>query len=503
VTAIAAERGDAPEVGELWPLPEGWAWVKVGDVTSPVSNVDPRKLGRDTFTYIDLSAIEFGRVESAQSISAKNAPSRAKQRVEEGDTLFSCVRVYLKNIAFVTFEHHSAVASTAYCVLRPRNGIDSRYLFWFVNWQKFISWAIPLQRGNSPPAILEADVKNLPIPVPPLAEQRRIVARIDELFAEIAEGEAALERARSGLETWRRALLKAAIAGELTRDWRKVNGLGEDGFALLDQIIQSRKLEWHRSARAKRQYREPYSLQQTVLADLPMGWAWTTVDELTKGDRISAYGVLQPGPDVEGGVPMVRVGDINCGRVRLTSLKRIAPGLAEEFSRTRLSGRELLITLVGAIGRTAIVPDELAGANTARAVGVVPLTNLINVHWVELWFRSPSNQIEMVGKAHEVARKTLNLEDVRSAAVALPPRSEQDEIVRIVSDLLAVSDEQGSALEMAAGDFAVLRQSILKSTFEGRLICQDPSDEPASILLARIRAESPAFSRARGRKTSS
>jgi type I restriction enzyme, S subunit len=80
----------------------------------------------------------------------------------------------------------------------------------------------------------------------------------------------------------------------------------------------------------------------------------------------------------------------------------------------------LLITLVGAIGRTAVAPAELAGANTARAVGVVPLTKLANSNWVELWFRNPAKQTEMIGKAHEVARKTLNLEDVWSAGVAIP-----------------------------------------------------------------------------------
>jgi type I restriction enzyme, S subunit len=95
----------------------------------------------------------------------------------------------------------------------------------------------------------------------------------------------------------------------------------------------------------------------------------------------------------------------------------------------------------------------------------------------------------MIGKAHEVARKTLNLEDVRSSAVAIPPRQEQDEIVRLTSDVLSLTDVQELSLDCAARDCASLRQSILKSAFAGRLVPQDPNDEAASVLLARLASE--------------
>jgi type I restriction enzyme S subunit len=174
-----------------------------------------------------------------------------------------------------------------------------------------------------------------------------------------------------------------------------------------------------------------------------------------------------------------------------SNLKCNSPVIAEEYSRTQLSGGELLMTLVGAIGRTAVAPPEFAGANTARAVGVAPLSDLVNADWVELWFRSPAKQIEMVGKAHEVARKTLNLEDVRRAGVAIPPRLEQDRIVAIVTDLLATFDLEEAAFEPGMRDARALRQSVLKAGFEGRLVPQDPTDEPASELLARLRNNYP------------
>src|SRR5437879_4840842 len=113
-------------------LPDGWVWASLNEVTEPPANVDPRKQSR-AFSYIDLSAAAAGRIGGAQSLQAERAPSRAKQLVKLGDTLFSGVRVYLKNIALVDEVHNGAIASTAFCVLRPTTAVDPRYLYSFVN----------------------------------------------------------------------------------------------------------------------------------------------------------------------------------------------------------------------------------------------------------------------------------------------------------------------------------------------------------------------------------
>jgi type I restriction enzyme S subunit len=199
----------------------------------------------------------------------------------------------------------------------------------------------------------------------------------------------------------------------------------------------------------------------------------------------------QPGPDVVNGIPLIRVGDINGGKVKLTNLKRIDPKIALEYERTKLKGGEVLITLVGAIGRTAVVPGILAGANTARAVGVIPLSNHLRPPWVEIWFRNPDKIDEITSKAHEVARKTLNLEDVRSAPVAIPPQAEQDEIINEVESKLSLAENAEQIIDMSQRRCEKLRQSILKQAFKGNLVPQDPSDEPASVLLGRTKAERP------------
>jgi type I restriction enzyme S subunit len=213
---------------------------------------------------------------------------------------------------------------------------------------------------------------------------------------------------------------------------------------------------------------------------LPKRWTWASLEQLTSGDRPSSYGVLQPGPHVRNGVPLVRVGDINDGKIAAGGLKRIAQRTAKEYGRTRLQGGELLITLVGTIGRTAIVPRTLAGANTARAVGVVPLSSLVNPAWVELFFRSPIKLNEMASKAHEVARKTLNLEDVRSATVAIPPLREQSQIVREVARRFTAADRLEGALEQQLTRAEATRQSLLSTAFAGLLVPQRATNRSPS-----------------------
>jgi type I restriction enzyme S subunit len=214
-----------------------------------------------------------------------------------------------------------------------------------VNRQKLINCLLPLQRGNSPPAVLDNDIKAQPIPIAPLDEQRRIVARIDELFAEIDEGEAALERARQGLDTWRRALLKAAVTGELTRDWREANRPSETGANLLARIHAERGSA-PRFSRAGRSAASG-TLDGSSLPTLPDGWSWARLGEcifhLTNGSRDWSQYYDQ------GSAIFIMAQNIRPGRYNHAYVKHVAPPVGDpETARTRVKKDDLLVTIVGA-----------------------------------------------------------------------------------------------------------------------------------------------------------
>lgn len=341
-------------------------------------------------------------------------------------------------------------------------------------------------------------------PIAPVSERERIVSKIDELFSEIEEGERALERAQKLVERYRQSVLKAAVTGELTREWReKHKGKLESGEALLARILKARREAWETSElekmKAKGQkppntlWKTNYSLASEPklgLADeMPDGWAQLSLEQCTLAKRPIAYGVLQPGEDQADGVLLIRVCDIADGVVDQGNLKRISPAISEMFPRTQLQGGEVLLTLVGTIGRTAIVPPNLAGANVARAVGVLTPGNGILGEWLEICLRYSKTRQSMTENAREVARKTLNLEQVREHAVPIPSDAEQREAVSLVNELLSKCIELEREITGQIRVSRALRQSILKSAFSGQLTPQDPTDEPASVLLERITVE--------------
>jgi type I restriction enzyme S subunit len=461
-------------------LPNGWTLASLDQVTEPATAVDPRKRGQ-AFNYIDVSAIAAGKIGNGQSLEAERAPSGAKQLVKLGDTLFSGVRVYLKNIALVDDAHDGSIASTAFCVLRPRAAVDPRYLYFFVNSQKFIGDLLPLQRGNSPPAVLDSDIKAQPIPIAPLNEQRRIVARIDELFAEIDEGEAALDRARQGLDTWRRALLKAAVTGELTRDWREANRPAETGADLLARIRAERTATAQPPGR-RRQQVHPIPINAGSLPTLPAGWVWASLGELFDVTTGSTPSRAQP--SYWGGtIPWVSSGEVAFCRIKKTRECITAAALRGSSNRIHPPGT-VLLAMIGegkTRGQCAIL--DIAACNNQNSAAIRVGSTPIQPQYIyyvlqERYYRSRK-------ESQGGNQPALNAGKVASMVIALPPLAEIREIVRQLDDFLDLGETAEHGYLEADTDRLRLRQSILRTAFEGRLVPQDPTDEPASALLAR------------------
>lgn len=195
-------------------VPDGWGHATVRDVCLPVSKVDPASLNRSHFQYVDIGSIETGAmaVSSPQVIAVQDAPSRARQLVAVGDTVFSTVRPYLKKIAWISENLDGEIASTGFCVLRPnREHVDPRFLFHYAASDGLLNQVLPLQRGVSYPAVRDGDVLSAKVPVPPLDEQRRIVALLEyhlsRLEAAMASIQAVVRLSTRLVDAQRRLLL--------------------------------------------------------------------------------------------------------------------------------------------------------------------------------------------------------------------------------------------------------------------------------------------------------
>jgi len=340
-------------------------------------------------------------------------------------------------------------------------------------------------------------LRSYPIHLPPLPEQRAIVAKIEQLFSELDNGIANLKKAQEQLKVYRQAVLKKAFEGDLTKAWREAQVDLPSAKELLDRITTERE----QAAKAHGKKLKPVKpIGEQELAELPVlpeGWAWARIDNILAEHRDCGYGVLQPGEHVPDGTPLIRVGDINDGIVSIFDMKKISPIIAGQYKRTFLKGGEVLITLVGAIGRTAVVRDSCIGSNVARAVGVIPVSSQLNSFFIELYLRRDGMVQELINKSHEVARKTLNLEDVKNTIVVVAPYQEQSQIVNEIETRISVCDNLESAIKESLEKAEALRQSILKKAFDGSLLSEAelqetrnaPDWEPAEQLLERIRAE--------------
>jgi len=229
------------------------------------------------------------------------------------------------------------------------------------------------------------------------------------------------------------------------------------------------------------------------MSELPEGWVEAEIGDLAVDSKRIAYGVLKPGTVDPTGVPMLRVTDIRTNFVDVSSVLMITKKLDQEFARTRLSGNEVLVSIQGTVGRVAIVPGTLRGANVSRTLAVVPVGPACLPNYLRAVLLAPQGQTAMSDETGGSTRASLNLGDLRKIRLPLPPLNEQKRIVARIDSLTEKSREAREALAEVPELLDKLRQSILAAAFRGDLTQkwreQHPDVEPATALLERAHAE--------------
>ena len=335
------------------------------------------------------------------------------------------------------------------------------------------------------------DIHSLPLNIPPLAEQTRIAAKLDELLAQVDTLKARIDGIPALLKRFRQSVLAAAVSGRLTDEWREKN-TGDLGF-LLNPKVKALGIE------------ELASAEELLTEPLPTFWKKYALEQLVEPDRGIPYGIVQTGSAVEKGIPTVRCGDVKNLFIDTSSLKKVSPEIEHEYKRTRLKGSEVLLAIRGSVGNAGVVPAALRDCNISREVAMIPTLPSVLPFYLACLLQSPLGQRLLVGKVRGVAQKGINLADVRRLPVALPPYAEQTEIVHRVEKLLAFAEQLEAKVASAKSRIDHLTQSILAKAFRGELVPQDPNDEPASVLLERIktqRATAPKARRGRGKSMS-
>ena len=473
-------------------LPKGWEWTTLADICLQVPKARPENRPNQAFTYLDIASIDNTafRVVSPKTYLGRDAPSRARQKVRSGNTLFSTVRTYLKNVAMVPPQFDGAIASTGFCVLNPANGVDRRFIFYLALDDEFVSNLNPLQRGTSYPAVRNGDVLSCEVMLPPLPEQCRIVAEIEKQLTRLDASVAALKRVRANLGRYRASVLKAACEGGLVpteAELARAEGRDyEPADDLLRRILAERRARWESQQNRRGKYKEPAAPDTSNLPELPEGWVWSSM-----GESFDVYVGSTPRRSRadfwNGDIPWVSSGEVAFGRIKATRECITKEGLKSSSVQLHPVGT-VLLGMIGegkTRGQASIL--DIPACNSQNSAAIRASESGLPPEYVFCYLWGQYDATRQIGSGNN--QPALNKSRVQEIPFPLPPLAEQRRIVAEVERRLSVIQQAEAAVEANLARADRLRQSILKQAFSGKLVPQDPDDEPASVLLERIRAE--------------
>lgn len=400
--------------------------------------------------------------------------------------------------------------------LRGEAGISQKYFFYFL--RSIEQWLSQQGAGSTFAAVSGQFVRNIDIPIAPSAEQNRIVEKLEDLLTGLDAGVDELKRAQKKLAQYRQSLLKAAVEGALTAELRANNKPAETGAQLLERILQERRARWEAKQLAKfkekdkvlpknwqKKYPEPVQPDTTDLPELPQGWVWVCLDSLiNEGPQ---NGLYLPSDQYGNGTPILRIDDYQIGWHRQrTDLNLVDTG-SETIANYALNIGDLVINRVNSmthLGKCLLIDEAMTGVLFESNMMRLHLAEHCSVNFVAFYLGSNIGRGRLTTDAKwAVNQASINQQDVRRTPIPLPPLVEQQHIAEVLALQIENTERQLAAIHVALKQSTAQRQNILKAAFSGQLVPQDPSDEPASELLERIRAEraaQQAIKKPRGRK---
>jgi type I restriction enzyme S subunit len=515
-------------------LPSGWAYVPIEKLLealddgrtlhhgwSPQCDAEPADDGQ--WGVLKTTAVQDGVFLSEHN---KRLPAKLKPRtqfeVRPGDILLTCAgpRVRCGVACLVRATRDRLILSGKMYRFRVHpESMDGGYMEAFLRAPEAQRLIDKMKTGISDSGLnlTHGRFFTLRVPVAPLPEQRRIVAKIEELFSDLDAGVAALERVKANLKRYRAAVLKAAVEGRLTEEWRKHNPPTETGEQLLKRILAERRAKWEAEQLRKfaekgkepgkgwREKYKPAEVAVRISRDIPIGWAPGTIDQVSWLDVGFAF---KSDKFTNDGVRLLRGENIEPGALRWKETRCWPTDQVAEFEHLMVHEGDIIL----AMDR----PIVSAGLKVCRAkahdipcllVQRVARFKPIDAKFTAFLYLAVQTRDFI---RHVLAGQTgtqlphISGQGIATFSFAIPPLAEQAEIVAEVDRRLSVADAAEKQVEAALQRTSRLRQAILKRAFEGKLVPQDPADEPVERLVeracARVAAEMVTSTKATTRK---
>ncbi|MGV2334454.1 MAG UNVERIFIED_CONTAM: restriction endonuclease subunit S [Planctomycetaceae bacterium] len=437
-------------------------------------------------------------------LDASQAASLDNAVVRRNDVLLNITGASIGRVTLAPPHMDGARVNQHVTIVRLREEMDPSFVRWFIASPSQQRQINSIQVGVTRQALTKDMVLRFELPLPPYGEQKRIVAKIEELFSDLDAGVAALKRAKANLKRYRAAVLKAAVEGKLTEEWRATHPTNEPASALLARILKERRQKWEAEQLARfaaagkeppknwrEKYVEPSPPVTTGLPELPDGWCWASVEQLTVR---SEYGTSVKCDYNGGGPPVLRIPNIAAGEIDLADIKFAVQPLPLANDDCLRTGDMLMCRTNGSIsliGKAAVVRTELSPQHTFASYLLRFRFGLLASlpSWVHTFVSSfQGRRFIESNAASSAGQHNISLSLIHTMPIPLPPPVEQQQIIEFVAERLSQIEAAETTIDHGLMRATRLRQSILKQAFEGKLVPQDPRDEPASVLLERLRA---------------
>lgn len=474
-------------------LPSSWAWARLSDVGYELGQKVPDK----RFTYIDVGGIDSdkGRIsDRVEKLDPGAAPSRARKLVARGTVIYSTVRPYLLNIAIVDQDFDpEPIASTAFGILHPFVGINNRYLFYWLRSAPFTAYVEAGMKGMAYPAINDEKFYNGPIALPPLAEQKRIVAKVEELMALCDR----LEAQQKERETRHAALARASLARFAEAPTpANLDFLFHPSYAIspadlrksiLTLAVQGKLVPQDPNdepasdliARSQKErsklvdagiVRKVKPLERKDRVDefpaLPANWATCCLDDIAL--KITDGEHATPAREVQGHY-LLSARNVRDGFIDVADVDYVG---REEFERIRKrcdpDAGDILLSCSGSVGRVAVVDADNKYAMVRSAALIKHSKANVDSHYLSLALRSPDLQRQIERSSKQSAQANLFIEPIRRLVTPIPPLAEQRRIVAKVDELMALVDKLETQLASASATAEKLLAAVVAEFTNGR-----------------------------------
>jgi type I restriction enzyme, S subunit len=440
-------------------LPQGWVETELNNICNIVygKNLSKKNMTTNGFPVFGANGI-IGKYSTFHYETTQTLISC--RGVNSGEVNMSPPKSYITN--------NSLILEILDSFLELKNLIF--YQLKIINKQQIVT-------GSAQPQVTISNLQNFKIKLPPLNEQKRIISKIEELLSRIDSAKQSLEQTKLQLEQYRASLLKSAFEGKLTEEWRHTH----DVVNLVSKLLEQNKKN------------SKYKIELNSLPIIPKIWAWVNFDQILNdeknamkagpfGSSLKKEFYVPDGYKIYGQEQVIR-GDHEYGNYFIDE-KRF-----QLLKTNEVKAGDLLISLVGTVGKTLILPDGIKkGIINPRLIKISLDKQMVDVKFIQIYFESAPAKFYFKLASHGGTMSILNMGMLKKLPIPLPPLVEQEQILLQIKHGFSLIENTTQIVNSSLQNLQTMKMSVLKQAFEGKLVPQDPNDEPASVLLERIKS---------------